>query len=87
MWLELRKEGSWGEGDGVVRALRRGQCPPSIIAVLTLGPGCHCPHSKLESLRLWADEVEPRFRPQWAQGQAIYRLAVWPWLYPAVQWR
>lgn len=87
MRLELRKEGSRGEGDGVGRALRRGQCPPSIIAVLTLGPGCHCPHLKLESLRLWGDEVEPRFRPQWAQGQATYRLAVWPWLYLAVQWR
>lgn len=42
----------------------------SIIAMLTLGLGCHRPHLKLERLRLWVDEIEqgsdlsgPKARP------------------------
>lgn len=82
-----KEGGKPGGGEGVGRALRWGQYLPSVIAVLTLGPSCHCPHLKLERLRLWVDEVEQGFRPRWAQGQTTYRFAVWPWLYSAVQWR
>lgn len=38
---EWRKEGSWREARRLAGPCHSDQCPLSIIAVLTLGPGCH----------------------------------------------
>lgn len=58
-------------GRGAAGPGHSGQCPPS--AVLTLGLDCHCPHLKLERLRLRAEEQG--FRPRCAEATP---LVDWP---------
>lgn len=76
--LESSKEGDVEErgeqrgGEGVSGPGHRA----SIIAVLTLGPGCHHLHLKLERLRLWANETEQGITCRSARGQTTFGLAL-----------
>lgn len=77
---EQRKEVSGGRRGGHqgLAAVASGH-RVSIIAVLTLGPGCYHPHLKLERLRFWADETEQGIRHRGAQGHTTLGLALWLW--------